>query len=45
MTEAENINVKVKRRWNWIDHCFVDPTENCVVALGLTPEGRIKRTA
>lgn len=34
MTEAENINVKVKRRWNWIDHCFVDPTENCVVALG-----------
>lgn len=46
MAEAENISCEVRRRrWNWIGHVLrKDPTDDCAVALGWTPEGRRKRS-
>ncbi|XP_061179480.1 uncharacterized protein LOC133188116 [Saccostrea echinata] len=45
MTGAESISGEVRRRrWYWIGHVLrKDPTDDCVVALGWTSEGRRKR--
>ena len=45
MAEAGKISDEVKRRrWNWINHMLRrDPRDDCVVALGWTPEGGRKR--
>ncbi|XP_062566517.1 uncharacterized protein LOC134228832 [Saccostrea cucullata] len=45
MADVESISVEVmRRRWNWIGHVLrKDLTDDCVVALWWTPEGRGKR--
>ena len=45
MTGSEKISGEVRRRrWNWIGHVLRrDPSDNCAVALGWTPEGRRNR--
>ena len=45
MAEAEKISDVVRRRrWSWIGHVFRrEPSDDCAVALGWTPEGKRKR--
>lgn len=47
MAVTENISCDVRRRrWDWIGHVLrKDPTDDCVVSFGWTPEVRKKKVA